>query len=93
MGGIWNRSRKVTMIAEETLVIGGAQEPEGPPSAQGLEHAISRSQARFVREQQDDGYWWYELESNVTITAEYLMLFRFLGIPDLSREKIGRAHV
>ena len=26
------------------------------------------------------GYWWAELESNVTITAgEYIMLHRFLG--------------
>jgi len=28
-----------------------------------------------------EGYWWAELESNVTITAEYLMLHRFLGLP------------
>jgi squalene-hopene/tetraprenyl-beta-curcumene cyclase len=30
------------------------------------------------------GYWWAELESNVTITAEYIMLHRFLGL-DQSR--------
>ncbi|MFW6122625.1 MAG: squalene--hopene cyclase [Thermodesulfobacteriota bacterium] len=28
-----------------------------------------------------EGYWWAELESNVTITAEYLMLHCFLGLP------------
>jgi len=28
------------------------------------------------------GYWWAELESNVTITAEYIMLHRFLGLDE-----------
>ncbi len=32
--------------------------------------------------QNSQGYWWAELESNVTITAEYLMLHRFLGLPE-----------
>jgi len=32
--------------------------------------------------QADDGYWWAELESNVTITAEHLFLRHILGIPD-----------
>jgi squalene-hopene/tetraprenyl-beta-curcumene cyclase len=32
--------------------------------------------------QDPEGYWWAELESNVTITAEYLMLHRFLGLPE-----------
>jgi squalene-hopene/tetraprenyl-beta-curcumene cyclase len=32
--------------------------------------------------QHPEGYWWAELESNVTITAEYLMLHRFLGLPE-----------
>jgi squalene-hopene/tetraprenyl-beta-curcumene cyclase len=32
--------------------------------------------------QYPEGYWWAELESNVTITAEYLMLHRFLGLPE-----------
>ncbi len=30
--------------------------------------------------QDAEGYWWAELESNVTITSEYLMLHRFLGL-------------
>lgn len=34
-----------------------------------------------------DGYWWAELESNVTITAEYIMLFHFLGMVDKVRER------
>ena len=53
--------------------------------------ACRRTQAYYVTEQQSDGYWWYELESNVTITAEYLMLFHFVGIKDEERDrKIAR---
>lgn len=58
-----------------------------PPTPLELSRAIGRAQARFLRQQSPEGYWWYELESNVTITAEYLMLLRFLGISDLEREK------
>jgi squalene-hopene/tetraprenyl-beta-curcumene cyclase len=32
--------------------------------------------------QHPEGYWWAELESNVTITAEYIMLHRFLGLDE-----------
>lgn len=62
-----------------------------PPSPLALSRAIGRAQARFLRQQSSEGYWWYELESNVTITAEYLMLLRFLGIQDHDKErKIAR---
>jgi squalene-hopene/tetraprenyl-beta-curcumene cyclase len=49
--------------------------------------AMGRAQDRFLSQQSPEGWWWYELESNVTITAEYLMLFRFLGIKDPSKER------
>ena len=53
--------------------------------------AIRRTQAYYVSEQHPAGYWWYELESNVTITAEYLMLLHFAGIKDKARDrKIAR---
>ena len=44
-----------------------------------LDKAIERTRDFFFREQLPDGYWWAELESNVTITAEYIMLFPFSG--------------
>jgi squalene-hopene/tetraprenyl-beta-curcumene cyclase len=50
-----------------------------------LDIAIERSCEFFFREQMPDGYWWAELESNVTITAEYIMLFHFLGMVDKER--------
>jgi squalene-hopene/tetraprenyl-beta-curcumene cyclase len=52
-----------------------------------LDAAIERNQEFFFNEQLPDGYWWAELESNVTITAEYLMLFHFLGMVDKVKER------
>jgi squalene-hopene/tetraprenyl-beta-curcumene cyclase len=52
-----------------------------------LDKAIELSRDFFFREQLPDGYWWAELESNVTITAEYIMLFHFLGMVDKQRER------
>lgn len=52
-----------------------------------LDLAIEASQDFFFKEQLPKGYWWAELESNVTITAEYIMLFHFLGLVDREREQ------
>ena len=52
-----------------------------------LDIAIENSRDFFFREQLPDGYWWAELESNCTITAEYIMLFHFMGIVDQERER------
>ena len=46
-----------------------------------IEEAIRKSSGYFYRVQYPEGYWWAELESNVTITSEYVMLMRLLGIP------------
>ncbi|MEW5744978.1 MAG: squalene--hopene cyclase [Nitrospirota bacterium] len=55
--------------------------------------AVQKTRSYYVREQHPDGYWWYELESNVTITAEYLMLLRFLGVRNEHREQKMARHV
>lgn len=52
-----------------------------------LDAAIERTQDFFFREQLPEGYWWAELESNVTITAEYLILFRFMGMVNPEKEQ------
>ncbi len=44
--------------------------------------ARDRAAAALLDLQTPQGYWWAELESNVTITAQYLMLHRFLGLPE-----------
>ena len=51
-----------------------------------LDIAIEGCRDFFFREQLPKGYWWAELESNVTITAEYIMLFNFLGLVDHERQ-------
>ena len=55
--------------------------------------AIRKSHAYYIEEQRKDGYWLYELESNVTITAEYLMLLHFLGSKDAARDKKIAQHI
>jgi squalene-hopene/tetraprenyl-beta-curcumene cyclase len=47
-----------------------------------IEHAVQRATAAMLEMQAPAGYWWAELESNVTITAEYIMLHRFLGLDE-----------
>jgi squalene-hopene/tetraprenyl-beta-curcumene cyclase len=44
-----------------------------------LDSAIARSQAYLLSLQYPDGYWWANLESNVTITAEVVLLHKIWG--------------
>jgi squalene-hopene/tetraprenyl-beta-curcumene cyclase len=43
-----------------------------------LSEVIQRAQQYMLSQQDADGYWWAELEANVTLTAEYIMLHRLL---------------
>jgi squalene-hopene/tetraprenyl-beta-curcumene cyclase len=61
--------------------------------ADGVGEAIRKCHAYYLEEQHKDGYWLYELESNVTITAEYLMLLHFLGLKDAVRDKKIAQHI
>lgn len=45
-----------------------------------LSQSIERSVDYFLRTQHPDGYWAGELEANATITAEYILFRRILGI-------------
>lgn len=44
-----------------------------------LEEAIANSQNYLLSMQYPDGYWWAELESNVTITSEVVLLHKIWG--------------
>jgi squalene-hopene/tetraprenyl-beta-curcumene cyclase len=47
-----------------------------------ISESLRKTQSYYLDQQHPDGYWWSELESNVTITAEYLMLLHFLELRD-----------
>jgi squalene-hopene/tetraprenyl-beta-curcumene cyclase len=60
-----------------------------PPSQRGehepapaLDDAIARAAAALFRLQGPEGFWWAELQSNVTITAEVLLLHHVWGTFD-----------
>lgn len=47
-----------------------------------VQRAVQQASDALLKLQNPQGFWWAELESNVTITAEYLMLHRFLGLDE-----------
>ncbi|QPJ63909.1 MAG: squalene--hopene cyclase [Candidatus Nitrohelix vancouverensis] len=47
-----------------------------------LETAIEKSRTFFLSQQYPEGYWVDELESNATITAEYIFFMHFMGRVD-----------
>jgi len=83
--------------------LGGKSIPAGPrivalaaeDSLGRVKKAMERAAAAMLKLQHPEGYWWAELESNVTITAEYIMLHRFLGldeakVPRLAEDILSR---
>ena len=44
-----------------------------------IDKAIRKTTQFFLKTQYEEGYWWAELESNVSITSEYIMLYYLLG--------------
>jgi len=52
------------------------------PSPSPLDDAIARATAALFAQQNAAGYWWAELQSNVTITAEVLLLHHVWGTFD-----------
>ena len=57
------------MLGQDRAVLG----------ALNLETAIAKAQEYLLSLQTDQGYWWAELESNVTITSEVVLLHKNLG--------------
>src|SRR5208337_2213602 len=55
--------------------------------------AIKKTQSYYIDQQHDDGYWWYELESNVSITSEYLMLLHYAGLRNAERDRKLASHI
>ena len=61
-----------------------------------LDRAIAEARAALIAQQNEKGYWLYELEADCTIPAEYIMMMHFLDEIDLDlQSKIAnhlRAH-
>ena len=78
---------------ETAGVLSGVWEDEprafpGHQSSAGLvTDAVRKTISYYLDHQHPDGYWWYELESNVTMESEYLMVLRFLGLHDEVRDR------
>ena len=47
-----------------------------------LDDALARATNWLLGDKSSEGYWWAELESNVTMAAEHVLLEHFLGIAD-----------
>jgi squalene-hopene/tetraprenyl-beta-curcumene cyclase len=54
--------------------------PVGTKADPALDACIERAVDHLLSIQRPDGYWWAELESNVTMAAEHLLLTHFLGV-------------
>ncbi|OGW13935.1 MAG: hypothetical protein A3K09_07495, partial [Nitrospinae bacterium RIFCSPLOWO2_12_FULL_47_7] len=52
-----------------------------------LDETITRSCGYLFSIQDPEGFWAAELESNATITAEYIFFMHFMGIPDPVRQR------
>jgi squalene-hopene/tetraprenyl-beta-curcumene cyclase len=46
-----------------------------------VDQALNRAVGWLLQAQSTEGWWSGELETNVTMTAEHVLLFRFLGLP------------
>jgi len=64
------------------------------PAAPALDDAIARAVDALFQLQHPDGYWWAELQSNVSITAEVVLLHhvwgRFEKVPRAAAERYFR---
>ncbi len=58
-----------------------------------VREALNKTHTYYFSQQHPDGYWWYELESNVTITSEYLMLLDYLGLRDEQTDRKIIKHI
>jgi squalene-hopene/tetraprenyl-beta-curcumene cyclase len=69
--------------------------PRAHEVAQGtaVDFALHRGTEALLAEQDPAGYWVHELEADATITSEYLLLRRWLGIADPDQETRAARHL
>jgi squalene-hopene/tetraprenyl-beta-curcumene cyclase len=70
-----------------------AQQEPRVRSRSAFDHALKRAIGWLLQAQSTEGWWSGELETNVTMTAEHVLLFTFLGLP-LDDVRVGAiAHI
>jgi squalene-hopene/tetraprenyl-beta-curcumene cyclase len=73
------RSSRLASAADESVDV------------QALDQAIAQARAALLTRQNADGHWCFELESDCTITAEYILMMHFTDeIDELLEEKMAR---
>lgn len=80
------------------LQIEGTSKPgSGPigtlPGLEGVGEAISRAHEHFGKAQQEDGHWVFPLEADATITAEYVIYRRCMGLPVGERDRLAAEYL
>ena len=56
-----------------------------------LDRAIERARVTLLAQQREDGHWCFELESDCTITAEYILMMHYMDeIDGVLQEKMAR---
>ena len=77
-----------------SILAAESSEPLAAPAgaaAGGLHAAIERARAALLGLQRADGHWCFELESDCTITAEYILMMHYMDeIDDALQEKLAR---
>ncbi len=70
-----------------------APRPQDILQASALERALHQGTEALLARQEPAGFWVHELEADVTITSEYLLVRRWLGISDPGREAKAAGHI
>ncbi len=73
------------MVGQESLAY--ISTPTDDEFLQGVDAAIARAQRYFLREQKPAGYWYYPLEANATMDAEYIFFNHFMGRVDMQKHR------
>ena len=70
-----------------------APRPQDTLQAAALDQALQRGIEALLSRQDPAGFWVHELEADATITSEYLLLRRWLGIADPAQEAKAVRHL
>lgn len=76
----------MNLTAQPDLITPTDQLPEIAP-LQGLDLAITKGSDVLLSQQFPDGYWWYTLEANDSINAEFIFLNRLMSLNDPESEQ------